>query len=154
MPRIELILLQPNPAIQKAWQDVANAITENEVLSVADRFPEPYFARVAIWAAAGNYPDSLQDYLTGIRYVRRANRDLLPYSAYFDKLLHAAGKLQELPAPEKGAQPDLSVLARQHYSHGYSLFLAASSRKPWTDLITQFSWPSHRLLLTKVAGNR
>ena len=53
-------------------------------------FSEPYFARTEIWSAVGNYSDSLQDYLTGIQYARQANRDLLSYSIYFDKLVNVA----------------------------------------------------------------
>ena len=218
----ELILIQDNPAIQQAWREVSEAVAENETLPENERYPDPYFARAEIWASVNNYSDSLQDYLTGIAYARKANRDLLSYSAYFDKLLDVAEKLQELPVPAKGAHPDLSVLARQHYSQGYGhlftgklqealdrfdnavqlapdqplywYFRALTQRRlgddqraqhdalmgayferqfagwrqrsldhafirvqgEWRMWLESFrlGWPSHRLLLTKVAGNR
>jgi len=221
-----LILIENNPAIQQSWREVSEAVAENETLPENERFPDPYFARAEIWASVDNYSDSLQDYLTGIACARKANRDLLSYSAYFDKLSYVAGKLQELPVqipvPKKGAQPDLSVFARQHYSHGYSLFFSGQlqealdrfdnavqlapdqprywyfraltqrrlgddqraqhdvlmgayferqfvswrrrsldhaffrvqgEKRMWLESFRR-GWPSHRLLLTKVAGNR
>ena len=116
----ELILIQRNPAIQQAWREVASAISENETLPENERLPEPYFARAEIWASAKNYSASLQDYLTAIKYARTANRDLLTYSAYFDKLYDVTQKLQNVPVPATGAESDLSFAARRHYSQGYS----------------------------------
>ena len=118
----ELILLQDNPAVQQAWREVTDAISENETLPENDRLPEPYFARAEIWASVKNYSDSLQDYLTAIRYARKANRDLLTYSAYFDKLYDVAEKLQNVPVAATGAESDLSFAARRHYSEGYSKY--------------------------------
>lgn len=116
----ELILLQHNPAVQQAWREVADAISENETLPEDERLPEPYFARAEIWASVKNYSDSLQDYLTAIKYARRANRDLLTYSAYFDKLYDVAERLQSMPVTATGAESDLSSAARRHYSEGYT----------------------------------
>jgi len=120
----ELISIQHKPDIQQAWQDAADAISENEALPENERIPEPYFARAGVWASVKNYSDSLQDYLTAIKYARKANRDLLTYSAYFDELYDVAEKLQEVPVPATGAESDFSSAARRHYGHGYSRFFA------------------------------
>jgi tetratricopeptide (TPR) repeat protein len=101
---------------------VAAAISENETLPDSERLPEPYFARAEIWATAGNYSDSLQDYLYGISIVRVSARDLLSYSVQFDKLGDVADKLQKMPVPAAGAEPIYSSAAREHYSLGYGLF--------------------------------
>jgi len=125
----ELILTQKNPAIQQAWREVARAVSENETLPEDQRLPEPYFARAEIWAAAKNYSDSLQDYLTAIKYARKANRDLLTYSAYFDKLYEVTQKLKEIPVPAAGTHADYAFAAREHYSHGYSEFFSGDLRE-------------------------
>jgi tetratricopeptide (TPR) repeat protein len=118
----ELILLQNNPATQRAWQEVSNAISENESLPEIERLPDPYFARAEIWASVKNYSDSLQDYLTAIKYARKANRDILTYSEYFDRLYSVAENLQNTPVPAQGAEPTTQIAARGHYSQGYQKF--------------------------------
>jgi tetratricopeptide (TPR) repeat protein len=118
----ELILTQKNPAIQQAWRELSLAISENETLPESERLPEPYFARAEVWASVTNYSDSLQDYLTAIKYARKSNRDLLSYSQYFDKLYDVAEKLQKVPVPAVGAESDPSFAAKDHYSRGNSSY--------------------------------
>ena len=120
----ELILIQDKPVVKEAWTIVADAIAENELLPENERLPEPYFARAEIWASVKNYSDSLQDYLTALQYARRAKRDLLSFSNYFDKLYHVAGKLREVPLPPSGGEPDLLQSARRHFGHGCGQFHA------------------------------
>lgn len=118
----ELILIQDSPAIQQAWRDVSIAISENDALPENERLPEPYFARAEIWASVRNYTDSLQDYLTAIRYARTSNRDILSYSEYFDKLYDVAEKLQTMPVTAAGAESRPYFAAHNHYGDGYSKF--------------------------------
>jgi hypothetical protein len=118
----ELILLQDNPATQRAWREVSDAISENEALPESERLPEPYFARAEIWASVKNYSDSLQDYLTAIKYARKTNRDILTYSEYFDQLYDVAEKLQNIPVPAQGAESVPHIAARDHFNHGYRSF--------------------------------
>lgn len=125
----EIILTQENPAIQQAWREVAVAISENDTLPESERLPEPYFARAEIWASVNNYSDSLQDYLTGIKYARKSNRDLLSYSTYFDKLYDVAERFQAVPVPATGSQSEPSSAAREHYSHGNSKFFTGDLRE-------------------------
>ena len=130
----ELILLQNKPAIRRAWKEVTEAIAENEALPEKERLPEPYFARAEIWASVENYSDSLRDYLTAIKYARRANRNLLSYSVYFDKLYDVAGKLRNMPVPARGAERKTARSARKHFGHGYSKYF----RGELTEALTHF----------------
>jgi len=120
----ELILIQDKPVVKEAWTAVADAIAENELLPENERLPEPYFARAEIWASVKNYSDSLQDYLTALQYARRAKRDLLSFSNYFDKLYHVAGQLRKVPLPPAGGEPHLLQSARKHFGHGCGQFHA------------------------------
>jgi len=120
----ELILIQDKPVVKETWETIANMIAENELLPEDDRLPEPYFARAEIWASVNNYSDALQDYLTAIKYARRANRDLLSLSNYFDKLYHVAQQAREIPLPAAGGEADLLRSARRHFGYGYSHFQA------------------------------
>jgi len=125
----ELILVQNNPAIQQAWREVSIAISENDALPEDERLPEPYFARAEIWASVKNYSDSLQDYLTAIKYARKSNRDILTYSEYFDSLYDVAEKLQNIPVPAEGAESEFFFAARRHYSHGNTKFFTGDLRE-------------------------
>ena len=125
----QLILVQNNSAIQQAWREVSDAISENDALSEVERLPEPYFARAEIWASVKNYSDSLQDYLTAIKYARKSNRDILEYSEYFDRLYDVAEKLQNIPVPAEGAESASFFAARDHYSHGYTKFFMGDLRE-------------------------
>ena len=136
-----LILLQRNPAIRQAWQEVAAAISENETLPDSERLPEPYFARAEIWATAGNYSDSLQDYLYGISIVRVSGRDLLSYSVQFDKLGDVADKLQKMPVPAAGAEPIYSSAARNTTVWAMVYFSGTTCGQLWNILTVRFSWP-------------
>lgn len=118
----EIILIQDSPAIQQAWREVSIAISENEVLPENERLPEPYFARAEIWASVRNYTDSLQDYLTAIRYARTSNRDILSYSEYFDRLYDVAERLQAMPVTAAGAESLPYLAAHNQYGDGYSKF--------------------------------
>ena len=64
----ELIRLQENQAVRKAWQEIEAAISENEALPERERLPEPYFARAEIWASVNAYAAAVQDYLTAIKW--------------------------------------------------------------------------------------
>lgn len=118
----ELISLQNSPATKRAWLEVSDAISENEALPEDERLPEPYFARAEIWASAKNYSDSLQDYLTAIKYARKSNRDILTYSEYFDRLYDVAEKLQNIPVPAQGGEILPQIAARAHFDQGYRSF--------------------------------
>lgn len=118
----ELILIQDSPAVQQAWREVSIAISENDALPESERLPEPYFARAEIWASVKNYSDSLQDYLTAIKYARTSNRDIISYSEYFDRLYDVAEKLQNIPVPAAGAESELHFAAQRHYGQGCSKF--------------------------------
>jgi len=120
----ELIAIQPNRSIQQAWRDIAAAISDNDVLPENERLPEPYFARAEIWASVNNYSDSLQDYLTAIKYARTSNRDIISYSEYFDRLYEVVEKFQNMPAPATGAESEMHFAAQRHYGEGCSKFFA------------------------------
>lgn len=123
-----IIRLQDNPVVQKAWNEVAAAVKENESLPETSRLPEPYFARAEIWASVANYSDALQDLLTGVKYVRLSNRDLFEYRSSLERLHEVAEKLQSVPVAAKGTDSSYADVARRHYSLGYSSFFAGQPR--------------------------
>lgn len=124
----ELILMQRNPEVQRAWREIAQAVEDNEKLPESDRLPEPYFARAEIWASVQNYSDSLRDFLTGIRYARQSNRDLLSYSAYFERMYDVAEEFENRPVPARGVEDDPSDAAVKHYSLGMNRYFAGEYR--------------------------
>jgi tetratricopeptide (TPR) repeat protein len=125
----DLIRLQSNPAIRKAWERVADVMTENEMLSAEERLPEPYFARAEIWSAVKNYHASLQDYLTGIKQARRLGRDVGSYSPYFDKLAVIIKELSANPVQATGSAAPWYEKARKHFSLGFSDYFSGRYKK-------------------------
>ncbi|EAQ81611.1 hypothetical protein DSM3645_28557 [Blastopirellula marina DSM 3645] len=120
----ELILRQQNREIQTAWREIAIAVEENQKLPESERLPEPYFARAEIWAAVDNYSDSLQDYLTAIRYARQSGRDLLSYSDYFQRMYNVAEELEKMPVSAAGAESNAAAAAVKHYGAGLHRYFA------------------------------
>jgi|LSQX01.2.fsa_nt_gb tetratricopeptide (TPR) repeat protein len=119
----ELINLQKDDSLKSAWQQVQTAIVENEALPEGDRIPEPYFARAEIWCAVNNYGNAVQDYLTAIKYVRSAGRDLASFSAYLEKLDVAIQNFEKIPTtPTLGSNTSFLVAAKDHFIHGYHAF--------------------------------
>ena len=115
----ELIRLQENPLLRDAWRDIEAAIKENDALPPQERLPEPYFARAEIWACVNHYSEALRDYLTAIKYARLSGRDLMSYSAYFDKLYEVTDRFQKVPAtPTLGKNDGYAWAARNHYAQG------------------------------------
>ena len=120
----ELIKIQGNSEIKQAWREVVDAFSKNEKLPEAERLPEPYFARAEIWTSANNYVSAIDDYVEGIKYARKSDRDILTYSRYFDKLQNVAEKLQSLPVPARGVETNLAQKAQQHFNRGCSYFFS------------------------------
>lgn len=88
----------------------------------------------------------IQDYLTAIKYARRANRDLLTYSAYFDKLYDVAEKLQNRPVVATGATSNQLAAARKHYSQGHRTIACCEITTFISALQVALSKPFRRIL--------
>ncbi|MEI8376771.1 MAG: tetratricopeptide repeat protein [Planctomycetota bacterium] len=117
----EVIRLQKNETIKKAWDEVKEALKENETLK--PQLPEPYFARAEIWSAVNNYDGAMRDYLTATQLARKSGQDLASYSAYFDKLYEALDNWDRVPRPPTtGARDDYQFLAEAHFARGFSDF--------------------------------
>ena len=118
-----LIITQTNPEIRKAWREATEAFEANMKLPEDQRLPDPYFARAEIWMTVNNYVAAIEDYVVGIHYARKSDRDILTYSQYFEKLQNVAEKLLLLPVPDEGTDQSLSRRGFMHFNRGVSYYL-------------------------------
>jgi tetratricopeptide (TPR) repeat protein len=121
--RPEVLDLQSDPALTEAWERLDSAIKENESLPEAERLPEPYLARAAIWNRVQRYDEAIQDYFEAVKYAQLGGRDLQELSGYFDEIQKSFANFREIPAPPSGKETLYSRSATHHLDKGLVAYL-------------------------------
>lgn len=121
--RPEILDLQSDRSLAEAWDSLATAIAENEVLPEAERLPEPYLARAAIWSRLDRHSEALLDYFEALKYAQSGGRDIQELSSYFADIKNSLTSFRNTPAPPIGKETLYYQSASQNFDRGIVAYL-------------------------------
>ncbi|MEZ6044044.1 MAG: hypothetical protein R3C11_00365 [Planctomycetaceae bacterium] len=86
------------------------------------RLADPYFTRAAIWESLGHDANALDDYVTGLAYLRAAAGDKKVYLNHLERMTQIALRLKERPVPTADTEGLVTNKASKLFSRAYQYY--------------------------------